>query len=143
MAFLFESLHAHPNTLFVLCELKKKKKKQISSRAGPGTGLHPPTQPSFPQPSYLPTWFECSIHWILNLKPRSSLIPLNFSVFLSVSLNSMVSHQAYHPILQLLSCWLYYTVDFDSHQLELIAIFSKILTKHTQKSLVWLHPPLQ
>lgn len=46
--------------------------------------------------------------------------------------------QAFRPALQLLSCWQRYTVGFDLDQLELITIFRKILTKQTQKSLVWL-----
>lgn len=102
--------------------------------------------PSLPQPSYLPTWFEFSLHWILHLKLQPSPTPVYFPVCffsLSVSLNSMESCHAFHSLLQLLSCWLYYTVDFDLDQLELIAIFSKILTKHSQKSLVWFHPLLQ
>lgn len=93
------------------------------------------------QPPHLSTWFKFSLNWILNPKLLPFPTSLYWSVF--ISLKSMVSCQASHPILQLLSCWLYYTEDFDSDQLELIAIFSKILTKHTQNSLVWLHPLLQ
>lgn len=64
-----------------------------------------------------------------NLKLQHTPAPL---------VSAVASPRTFRTVLQLLSCWQRYTVGSDLDQSELIAIFREILTKQTQKSLVWL-----